>query len=110
VQVRSAARLARARLLVTRKTAIYYRDAIVPEAMRLLLGTQRDFNAMQEDVFKLLNAKQSQILTGQQYIRALQAYWNAKSRFQQLMYGKMPGGGGGMQVAAADAGGGGEEH
>ena len=109
VKVRSAARLARARLLVTRKTAVYYRDAIVPEMMRLLRGTQRDFNAMQEDVFRLLNTKRTQILTGQEYIRALQAYWGARSRFQQLMYGKLPGGGGAMQVAAAGGGGGGDE-
>ena len=111
VRVRSAARTERARLLTARKTAIYYRDAILPESKRLLRGTQRDFNAMQEDVFRLLTVKRTEILAGQEYIRALQAYWSARARFQQLMNGKLPdGGGGGVMEVAAGEGGGEEDH
>ena len=110
VKLRSVARLTRARLLLAHKTAAYYREALLPESQRILAGTQRDYNAMQEDVFRLLSAKRQQIAVARQYIQALKAYWLAHSGFMQLMNGTMPDGGGDtMQVASAGAGGAGDE-
>ena len=108
VRIRSAARLARAELLTASKTAQYYRRSVLPQRQRLLVATQRQYNAMQEDVFRLITAKRNQIIAGQNYIGALRAYWLARARFQQLMAGSLPdnGGGGAMVVAAAAADGG----
>ncbi len=106
VRLRSAARLARARLLMARKTARYYRKSVLPQSQKILAGTQRDYNAMQQSVFQLVSAKRQQILAGRQYIQALRAYWTARIRFQQLMNGQLPeGGGGAMEIASAPAGG-----
>ncbi|RMF05767.1 MAG: hypothetical protein D6773_04930 [Alphaproteobacteria bacterium] len=106
VKVRSAARLASLRLETARRTMTYVRKAVLPQAERILRGTQRDYNAMQRSVFQLIAARRQQILAGRQYIQAQQAYWLALVRFQQLMSGSLPGGAGMQQleVAATPAG------
>lgn len=108
IKVRSSARLTKARLITTGKTVTYYEKAVLPQSRRILQGTQRDYNAMQESIFRLIAARRQQIQAGRQRIQAKRAYWTAFVRFQQLMSGTLPGGGdaNGMQVAAAAAGGG----
>jgi len=98
--------------LTARKTTTYIQLAVLPQRARVLAGTQRDYNAMQQSVFQLVAAKRQQILAGRQYIQALRAYWIARIRFQQLMSGRLPSGQGGaaMQVAAAPAAGGNGGH
>jgi len=108
VRVRSTARLSRARLLTTAKTVDYYEKAVLPQSQRILLGTQRDYNALQESVFRLIAARRAQITAGQQRIQAQRAYWSAFVRFQQLMSGALPGGGSGETEMASAAPGGGE--
>jgi outer membrane protein TolC len=110
VRVRSAARLARAELLTAHKTVLYYQRAILPQQARLLKATTQQYNAMQEDVFRLIRAKREQIEAGRGYIDALRSYWRARSNYQQLRSGRLPGGGGGAAVMVASAGdGGGDE-
>ena len=110
VRIRSAARLARASLLTARKTVQYYRKALLPQTERVLRETQRQYNAMQEGVFRLIRAKRDRIEAGRGFIGALQTYWRARIAIRQLLSGRMPPGGGGMAVAAAaPAGGGGGE-
>lgn len=111
VRVRSEARLARVRLQNADRTAVYYRRAVLPQAQRILQGTQRDYNAMQQSVFQLITARRQQILVGRQSIQAQRAHWIARVRFQQLMNGTLPGAAdsGAVEMAAAagadDAGG-----
>ena len=107
VRVRSAARLVRAELLTAHKTVMYYQRAILPQQARLLKATTQQYNAMQEDVFRLIRAKRDQIQAGRGYIDALRSYWRARSNYQQLKSGRLPdGGGGAVMVASAGAGGG----
>ena len=109
VRVRSAARLARAELLTAHKAVTYYERAILPQQARLLLATTQQYNAMQEDVFRLIRAKREQIQAGRGYIDALRAYWRARSNYQQLRSGRLPDGGGGPVMVAAAGGGGADE-
>lgn len=110
VRVRSAARLARAELLTAHKAVMYYQRAILPQQARLLLATQQQYNAMQEDVFRLIRAKREQIQAGRGYIDALRSYWRSRSNYQQLRSGRLPDGeGGSVMVAAAAGGGGGDD-
>ncbi|MDH3579475.1 MAG: TolC family protein [Hyphomicrobiales bacterium] len=104
VRVRSAARLTRARLETAGKTERYYRKAVLPQRERILQGTQRDYNAMQESIFQLIAAKRQQILAGREFIQAQRAYWIAHVRFQQLMSGALPGAAGEKAVEMASAG------
>lgn len=110
VRVRSTARLTRARLETSKKTESYIRKAVLPQKARILQGTQRDYNAMQESVFQLIAAKRQQILAGRQFIQAQRDYWSAHVRFQQLMNGTLPGAAdsGAVEMASAAASGGGE--
>lgn len=110
VKVRSAARLSRVRVLTASKTVNYYKKAVLPQSQRILSGTQRDYNAMQESIFQLISARRQQILAGRQSIQAQRAYWIAYVRFQQLMSGTLPDGadGGAMEMASAASSGGGE--
>jgi cobalt-zinc-cadmium efflux system outer membrane protein len=111
VRVRSAVRLARAELLTAHKMVTYYQHAILPQQSRLLKATTQQYNAMQEDVFRLIRAKREQIQAGRGYIDALRAYWRARSNYQQLRSGRLPDGGGGsimVASAGASAGGGAE--
>lgn len=112
VKVRSTARLSRARLVTSARTVAYFEKAVVPQSDRILRNMQRDYNAMQESVFRLIDARRRQITTGRQRIQAQRAYWNAFVRLEQLMSGVMPGGadGGGMEIAAASPAGEGGGH
>ena len=109
VRVRSAARLARVELLTAKKTVTYYERAILPQQVRLLTATTRQYNAMQEDVLRLIRAKREQIQAGRGYIDALRAYWRARSNYQQLKSGRLPDGGGDAIMVASAGAGGGEE-
>ena len=108
VRVRSTARLTRARLQTAGKTEGYYRKAVLPQRQRILQGTQRDYNAMQESIFQLIAAKRQQILAGREFIQAQRAYWIAHIRFQQLMSGTLPGAAesGAVEMASSGANGG----
>ena len=106
VKVRSAARLAKAELLTNQKLVRYYERAVLPQQARLLHATTQQYNAMQEDVFRLIRAKREQIQAGNGYIDALRAYWRSRANYQKLLSGRMPEGGGEIVVAAAGGGGG----
>ncbi len=104
IKVRSAARLAKARLKMTHRQTHFYKEAVLPQAAKMLAATQINYNAMQLGVFRLLSVKKSQIQAGQRYIQSLQAYWQARIQYEQLMSGRLPSGGGGMgsvQTASA---------
>ena len=106
VRVRSAARLARARLKMTHQQTHYYREAVLPQTAKIVAATRVNYNAMQLGVFRLLTAKKNQIQAGQRYIQALQAYWQARIQYEQLINGRMPSSGGGVgsvQSASAPA-------
>ena len=81
----------------------YYERAVLPQQARLLLATSQQYNAMQEDVFRLIRAKREQIQAGSGYIDALRAYWRSRANYQKLLSGRLPEGGGEIVVASAGA-------
>ena len=103
IRVRSAARLAKARLSMSHKQARFYEKAVLPQTAKILNATQVNYNGMQLGVFRLLVAKRDQIQAGQRYIQALQAYWQARVQYEQLMSGRLPSGGGMGSVDTASA-------
>ena len=106
IKVRSTARLVKVALATTLKTARYYERAVLPQQRRLLQATQQQYNAMQEDVFRLIRTKSGQIQANRGYIGVLRSYWQARTDYQQLMSGRLPddAGGGSMTVAASGGG------
>lgn len=106
VRVRSVARLQSVRLRTAEKTVAYYRKAVLPQTERILDGTRRDYNAMQQGVFRLIEARREQIQAQRQAIEAQRDYWLAHVRFRQLMNGSLPAGNAGnelRQIASAAA-------
>jgi len=90
VKVGATARSATKDLQSARKTALYHRSTALPQAGRLMRESQRQYNAMQLDIFRLIRAKQNQILAEQKQIDALANYWVARASFLQLMKGTLP--------------------
>jgi outer membrane protein, heavy metal efflux system len=89
VQIRSAVRAARQRVLTTRRIAEHYRDVMLPLSARVVNETQLQYNAMQVGVFQLLSAKERQINAGQEYIRALHDYWVARTELETILQGRV---------------------
>ncbi|MBC8108601.1 MAG: TolC family protein [Anaerolineae bacterium] len=89
IEVRSAARSARNRLMAARARAEYLRQVILPLRQEITHETQLQYNAMQVGAFQLLAAKQNEIEAGVQYIESLREYWIARSAFEQVTSGSI---------------------
>ncbi len=89
IELRSAARTARYRLLNARRQSEYYQQVIVPLAQQITGETQLQYNAMQLGVFELLAAKQREIDMQRGAIRALEEYWTARADLELLLSGRM---------------------
>jgi cobalt-zinc-cadmium efflux system outer membrane protein len=105
VEVRSAARAARDRLLAARARADYYRRVILPLRHEITEQTQRQYNAMLVGAFQLLQARQAEIEAGVDSIDALRDYWIARAQFEQVQSGRTGGIGrdGNSQAAGVSA-------
>jgi cobalt-zinc-cadmium efflux system outer membrane protein len=90
VEVRAAARAARDQLTAARARAEYYRQVILPLRHTIVEQTQAENNAMLVGTFDVLRAKQDEIEAGAAYVDALRDYWLARSRFEQVVNGRMP--------------------
>lgn len=88
VEVRSAARAARNRLLAAHARANYYRQVILPLRHEITERTQLQYNAMQVGAFQLLEAKQEEVEAGIAYIAALREYWIARTQMEQITSGR----------------------
>jgi cobalt-zinc-cadmium efflux system outer membrane protein len=89
VEVRAAARSARNDLLAARSRVNYYQSVILPLRRQVTEQTQLQYNAMQVGPFQLLQAKQTEIDAGVQYIQALNEYWLARTQLGQITSGRM---------------------
>lgn len=104
VEVRSAARAARNRLLEAAARANYYRRVIVPLRREITERTQLQYNAMQLGAFQLLQAKQDEVEAGVAYIEALRDYWIARAQIDQITSGRVPDLGGSGLTATSTSG------
>ena len=89
VEIRSAVRAAHRRLSAARQTALFYRDEMLPLQEQILDQLQLQYNAMQIGTPRLLLAKQQQIDAGREYIQALYNYHVARTRFDQIINGRL---------------------
>ena len=89
VEIRSEVRAARDRMTAARSRADYYRKVVLPRRHRITQETQLQYNAMQVGVFVLLQARQSEIDAGREYIEALKSYWIAHSELEKAVGGSL---------------------
>jgi cobalt-zinc-cadmium efflux system outer membrane protein len=108
IKIRSAARGAARALELTRMRERHLREVMLPLRQRIIQGLMLEYNAMQIGVFRLLQAQEQQLLTGQRYIEALREYWLARAGVELIVNGRMAEGGGVAMDAPAAASGGSE--
>jgi cobalt-zinc-cadmium efflux system outer membrane protein len=88
VEIRAAVRATRQRVLAAQRTALFYRNELLPLRERIVRETLLQYNAMQIGVFQLLQAKEQQIEAGSRYIEALRAYWLLRTELDQALSGR----------------------
>ncbi len=104
IRLRSAARNAARGLQLARARERHLREVLLPLRERITYGMQLEYNAMQVGVFRLLQSQEQQILTARRYVQALQGYWLARARVEQIVNGRMGAAtDGGMAMAAGTA-------
>jgi cobalt-zinc-cadmium efflux system outer membrane protein len=87
VEIRAQVRRARNKLIAARDRAQYYRKVIVPLRHNIVAQTQLQYNAMLVSVFQLLQAKQSEIDSGREYVEAVTDYWEVKTELERVVGG-----------------------
>jgi cobalt-zinc-cadmium efflux system outer membrane protein len=91
VDIRAAARAARNRAVTSELLARRVHEVLLPARARVFEQTLLLYNAMQIDVFRLLQARREQIDAAQQYIDALREYWEARATLDQILAGRLAG-------------------
>jgi cobalt-zinc-cadmium efflux system outer membrane protein len=89
VDVRSAAREARAALEAARRNVVHARDVLVPLGDQVLAQAQLEYNGMQVGVFQLLAAKREALAAAEQLVLLRREYWLARLRAEQLLAGRV---------------------
>jgi cobalt-zinc-cadmium efflux system outer membrane protein len=90
VEVRSAARAARNRLVAARQRVEYYARVVVPLRARITAETLLEYNAMQIGPIQLLEARRAETEAQRQGVESLRDYWVARAEMEQVLNGRMP--------------------
>jgi cobalt-zinc-cadmium efflux system outer membrane protein len=90
IDTRSEVRLAQARLLAARQTALHFRDVLVPLRAQVMQQAELHHNGMFIGLYQLLAAKQSEIETRRGSIEALRDYWTARAELARAVGGRVP--------------------
>jgi cobalt-zinc-cadmium efflux system outer membrane protein len=88
VEVRSAAREARARVSSAHARARQYQDVILPAQRRVSEQTLLQYNAMQLGVFQLLEARRAELEVELEAVDTAREYWSAVARLNALLAGQ----------------------
>ncbi|HET6345016.1 MAG TPA: TolC family protein, partial [Myxococcota bacterium] len=88
IDLRSAAREARARVESAHARARQYQGVILPAQRTLLEQTLLQYNAMQVGVFQLLQARRDELDVELAYIETLREYWTASASLAALLAGR----------------------
>lgn len=83
---RSEVREARDLVLANRDQALFYRDVLLPQRLRVVNEAQLQYNAMQRGVFDLLQAKERELKTERDYIDAWRDYWIARAELERALW------------------------
>ncbi len=89
VELRTVARLARQRVLITYAEARHVRTVVLPLRERILEETLKQYNAMNASTFELLEARRDLVAAGGEYIDAVRRYWTALADVKTLRRGGM---------------------
>lgn len=88
IDLRSAAREARARVASAHARARQYQDVIVPAQRRVTEQTLLQYNAMQIGIFQLLQARRDELDVQLAQVETLREYWSAVAALDALLAGR----------------------
>ncbi|HLM72085.1 MAG TPA: TolC family protein [Polyangiaceae bacterium] len=88
VDIRSALREARSRLVSAHLQTRHYDRVVVPARKRVVDQTLLQYNAMQIGIFQLLEARRGQLDAELAAVEARREYWTAKAAFDALLAGR----------------------
>lgn len=91
IAVRASVRAARNRAVTSELLARRYREVLLPARVRVFEETLLLYNAMQLDVFRLLQSRREQLDAASQYIESLREYWEARATLEQVLSGRLAG-------------------
>lgn len=97
VDLRSAARETRNRVISAHARARQYQAVIVPGQARVTQQMLLQYNAMQVGIFQLLQARREELDAQLAYVETLREYWSAAAALNALLAGKR------VEAAPADA-------
>jgi cobalt-zinc-cadmium efflux system outer membrane protein len=103
VDVRAAARSARARLIAAHARAVQLEKEVLPLRAQIVEQTLLQYNAMNATPFELLLARQEQIAAERAHVDAVRDYWIAQAAVDQLLAGATPGAAPDLTTIAAPA-------
>jgi len=110
VDLRSAARDARNRVVSAHARARQYQAVIVPAQARVTAQTLLQYNAMQVGIFQLLQAHREELDAQLALVETRREYWSAAAELEALLAGKRvrpaegSSSGSGMSTAASTGG------
>ncbi len=88
VDLRSAAREARNRVVSTHARARLFQETILPAQARVLEQTMLQYNAMQIGVFEVLDARRAQLDAELEYVATLRDHWTAVAELRAILAGR----------------------
>ena len=90
VQARYEVKIAHEHLDAARKEAEAYRDRVVPLKQEIVKLFEEEYNYMLSGVYQLLEAKQGEIQSQEDYIMALRDYWIARAELERAVGEQIP--------------------
>jgi cobalt-zinc-cadmium efflux system outer membrane protein len=90
IDARSEVREQRDRMLAARDLALFYERELLPQRVRILDLTLRQYNAMFKGAYDLLLAKQAEVETEKARLEAWRDYWIARARLEKALGGSLP--------------------
>lgn len=90
IDLRSAAREARNRLRSAHARALHYQEVILPAQQTVTRQSLLQYNAMQIDVFQLLQARRDELSAELAYVETLREYWTSAVELEALLAGAPP--------------------
>ena len=89
INTRSEVRLAQARLMAARQTALHFRDVMIPLRQQVVEQAQLHYNGMLLGLYQLLAAKQGEVEARRGYLEGLRAYWTARAELARAVGGRL---------------------
>jgi cobalt-zinc-cadmium efflux system outer membrane protein len=77
-------------MLAASDRATYYGQVLLPQRVRILDLTIRQYNAMFKGAYDLLLAKQAHVEAERAHVEAQRDYWIARARLERALGGALP--------------------